>query len=133
MVLELPNTLCLFPIQLWALTVLGNLDLTLYLTEYQVRRLIIFLENLNKRQKLFSETITEILCYNPGGRCGGSNYYNCKQMKAKMLVGHTDKEWRVRTLRNITINIGCSCVYREPVLLNQFIPGPEERKKRSER
>ena len=86
-----------------------------------------------KRQKLFSETITEILCYNPGGRCGGSNYYNCKQMKAKMLVGHTDKEWRVRTLRNITINIGCSCVYREPVLLNQFIPGPEERKKRSER
>ena len=92
-----------------------------------------FFGNLNKRQKLFSETITEILCYNPGGRCGGSNYYNCKQMKAKMLVGHTDKEWRVRTLRNITINIGCSCVYREPVLLNQFIPGPEERKKRSER
>ena len=49
-----------------------------------------------------------------------------------MLVGTTDLEWRVRMLRNITINIGCSCVYREPVILQQFMPGPEEkRRKRS--
>ena len=52
-------------------------------------------------------------------------------MKAKMLVGHADQEWKVRTLRNITINNGCSCVYREPVLLNNIINGPEERRKRS--
>ena len=60
-------------------------------------------------------------------------------MKAKMLVAHTEPilvdnayyDWRVRSVRNITINIGCSCVYREPVLLNNIINGPEERRKRS--
>ena len=43
------------------------------------------------------------------------------QMKAKMLVAHTEPilvdnayyDWRVRSVRNITINIGCSCVYRQ--------------------
>ena len=53
-------------------------------------------------------------------------------MKAKILVGHTDtdirKDWKLKTKRNITINIGCSCVYREPILHDQFIPGPKERK-----
>ena len=53
-------------------------------------------------------------------------------MKAKMLVGHADQELKVRRLRNITINIGCSCVYREPVLLNTIINGPEEKRKRSD-
>ena len=79
-----------------------------------------------------AETITEILCHNTGEHCGGSEYYNCKQMKAKMLVAHTERDWIVKSLRNITISIGCSCVYREPVLLNQFIPGPEERRKRGD-
>ena len=78
------------------------------------------------------ETITEILCHAPGDTCGGSDFYNCKQMKAKMLVGHADHELKVRSLRNITINIGCSCVYREPVLLNHIINGPEEKRKRSD-
>ena len=78
------------------------------------------------------ETITEILCHEPGDTCGGSDFYNCKQMKAKMLVGHADQELKVRSLRNITINIGCSCVYREPVLLNHIINGPEEKRKRSD-
>ena len=83
-----------------------------------------------------SETITEILCLGGGERCGGSDYYDCKQIKAKMLVGHTEPvlegdlyDWRVRNIRNITINIGCSCVYREPVFWNQFSPGPRERKR----
>ena len=49
-----------------------------------------------------------------------------------MLVGHADHELKVRSLRNITINIGCSCVYREPVLLNHIINGPEEKRKRSD-
>ena len=77
-----------------------------------------------------------MLCLSGGERCGGSEYYDCKQMKAKMLVGHTEPvlegnlyDWRVRNIRNITVNIGCSCVYREPVLWNQFIPGPTERKR----
>ena len=49
-----------------------------------------------------------------------------------MLVGHADQELKVRSLRNITINIGCSCVYREPVLLNHILNGPEEKRKRSD-
>jgi len=63
-------------------------------------------------------------------------YYSCKQMKAKMLVAHTEPvlvddsyDWRVRAVRNITVNIGCSCVYRAPVLLDEFFPGPQERKR----
>ena len=88
---------------------------------------------------MLSETITEVLCHSPGETCGGSEYYNCKQMKAKMLVAHTEPviagdyyDWRVRNVRNITINIGCSCVYREPVLLQQFFPGPQEKRKRGQ-
>merc|ERR1719394_1726903 len=57
-------------------------------------------------------------------------------MKSKMLVAHTEPvlvedsyDWRVRAVRNITVNIGCSCVYRAPVLLDQFMPGPQERKR----
>jgi hypothetical protein len=71
-----------------------------------------------------------MLCLVGGERCGRSEYYDCKQIKAKMLVGHTEPvlegnlyNWRVRNIRNITINIGCSCVYREPVLWNEFSQG----------
>ena len=32
-----------------------------------------------------------------------------------------------RSVRNITINIGCSCVYREPLALS-FLPGPREKR-----
>jgi len=63
-------------------------------------------------------------------------YFSCKQMKSKMLVAHTDPvlvedsyDWRFRAVRNITVNIGCSCVYRAPVLLDQFLPGPQEKKR----
>ena len=60
-----------------------------------------------------SDTITEILCHSAGDQCGGSDYFSCKQMKARMLVAHTDQAWSVvRAMRNITINTGCSCVYR---------------------
>ena len=130
MVLGQPSISCLFQTQWWDPIVHGSYVSTQFKIEYQVKP-------LKKHKGLkkyfnFTETITEILCHNPGEKCGGSNYYNCKQMKAKMLVGTTDLEWRVRTLRNITINIGCSCVYREPVILQQFMPGPEEkRRKRS--
>ena len=60
-----------------------------------------------------SEIITEILCHSAGETCGGSEYFSCKQMKTRMMVAHTDQaSWTVRTMRNITINTGCSCVYR---------------------
>ncbi|XP_023335639.1 uncharacterized protein LOC111706923 [Eurytemora carolleeae] len=90
---------------------------------------------LNTVPKRIPETITEVLCHEAGETCGGSQYYSCKQMKAKMLVAHAEAvqyedqvDWRLRAVRNITINIGCSCVYREPVLLHQFLPGPPEKR-----
>ena len=83
---------------------------------------------------VFSETITEVLCHNTEEKCGGSNFFICKQMKSKMLVAYTepvlmgeDYDWRVRSVRNITIKIGCSCVYIKPFMLN-FIPGPREKR-----
>ena len=55
-------------------------------------------------------------------------------MKAKMLVAYTgpvlageNYDWRVRGVRNITIKIGCSCVYRQPLMLN-FFHGPREKR-----
>ena len=89
---------------------------------------------LNTVHARIPETITEVLCHNTGEKCGESNFYTCKQMKAKMLVAHTEPvlaggqyDWRVRSVRNITINIGCSCVYREPLALS-FLPGPREKR-----
>ena len=89
---------------------------------------------LNTVPARIPETITEVLCHNTGEKCGESNFYTCKQMKAKMLVAHTEPvlaggqyDWRVRSVRNITINIGCSCVYREPLALS-FLPGPREKR-----
>merc|ERR1712130_287227 len=91
---------------------------------------------LNTVPARIPETITEVICHSAGERCGGSMYYSCKQMKSKMLVAHTEPvlvedsyDWRVRAVRNITVNIGCSCVYRAPVLLDQFMPGPQEKKR----
>lgn len=91
---------------------------------------------LNTVPARIPETITEVICHSAGERCGGSMYYSCKQMKSKMLVAHTEPvlvedsyDWRVRAVRNITVNIGCSCVYRAPVLLDQFLPGPQEKKR----
>jgi len=91
---------------------------------------------LNTVPARIPETITEVICHSAGERCGGSMYYSCKQMKSKMLVAHTEPvlvedsyDWRVRAVRNITVNIGCSCVYRAPVLLDQFVPGPQEKKR----
>jgi len=94
---------------------------------------------LNTVPHRIPETITEVLCHEAGATCGGSQYYSCKQMKAKMLVAHAEpvvlvdggSDWRLRAVRNITINIGCSCVYREPVMLNQFLPGPPEKRSSS--
>ena len=89
---------------------------------------------LNTVPARIPETITEVLCHSPGEKCGGSDFYTCKQMKAKMLVSHTESvlvddhyDWMVRSVRNVTINIGCGCVYMEPVL-NLFFPGPREKK-----
>ena len=54
-----------------------------------------------------------------------------------MLVAHTEAvvvedhhDWRVRSIRNVTANVGCSCVYRDHVLIHElFAPGPQEKKR----
>ena len=77
-----------------------------------------------------SETITEVVCTTTGEKCGGSDFYSCHQMKAKMLVATTKivlaegfYELRVKSERNITVNIGCSCAYVQPVFMSGlFLP-----------
>ena len=78
-----------------------------------------------------------MVCTTSGEKCGGSDYYNCHQVKAKMLVATTEwvlaegfYELRVKSERNITVNIGCSCAYVEPVFMQGlFLPGPQEKKR----
>jgi len=67
------------------------------------------------------QTITEIICRNPNGGCGGNNNYNCRQIRSKMLVGYKEGD-RIVTMRNNTVSIGCSCVRRPGVLLTTFRP-----------
>ena len=80
-----------------------------------------------------SETLTEIYCDNPGGSCSKSKLFSCKQDKARMEVAFTSSssnedggELRIRSVRNITVNIGCSCVSSKIRLLKNMSKGPEE-------
>ena len=41
------------------------------------------------------------------------------------IIERSQEECTNISTRNITVNIGCSCVYRAPVLLDQFMPGPQ--------
>ena len=80
-----------------------------------------------------SETLTEIYCDNPGSSCSKSKLFSCKQDKARMEVAFTSSssyedggELRIRSVRNITVNIGCSCVSSKIRLLKNMSKGPEE-------
>ncbi|XP_023341914.1 uncharacterized protein LOC111711723 isoform X2 [Eurytemora carolleeae] len=88
---------------------------------------------LNSVPNRIPETITEILCRSADTNCGGSHFYGCRQMKSKILVGYTEHYGneqfsRLRTMRNVTFNIGCSCVYRSPVFLENISSGPMEKR-----
>ena len=61
-----------------------------------------------------------MLCHANGEKCGGTELYACKQMKTNMTVAYTKMvevgdhyDMMVWDMRNITINIGCSCVNME--------------------
>ena len=54
-----------------------------------------------------------------------------------MLVGYavavpTDNaenyEWRVQNVRNITVKIGCSCIYHQPVMVDTFVITPQKKR-----
>ena len=78
---------------------------------------------------LLSESLTEIYCDNPGASCNGTKFFTCQQDKTRLevvFVERRDEEVIVRTVRNITVNIGCSCVTSKLRLFKHIAAGPEE-------
>ena len=72
---------------------------------------------------LIADTITEVLCLSTRASCGGNPYFSCLQVKARMQVAYGSmvstgniENMGDLTLRNITVNIGCSCSYLVPVM-----------------
>ena len=66
------------------------------------------------------QTFTEIMCQQPSNTCGGNHAYTCRQIRSKMLVGYTEGG-NIVSLRNNTVNIGCSCVRRSSSPVQQFL------------
>ena len=74
------------------------------------------------------QTITEIVCQQPNSVCGGNHAYQCHQIRSKMLVGYTEGD-SLMDLRNMTFNIGCSCVRRSSNLVSFLIPTRQRQKR----
>ena len=58
------------------------------------------------------EEITEVYCDRPHSRCHREKMFHCVQERARLEVAYVQRrEGRldVRNVRNITLNIGCSC------------------------
>ena len=87
---------------------------------------------LNTVLNRIPSTITEIFCRNPNTTCGGNTNYQCRQIRAKMVVAYTDQSDTSRlTLihkQNTTISIGCSCVLQRPSSLDFFRNPPMEKR-----
>ena len=85
---------------------------------------------INIVQGRIPETITEVLCENPGNKCNNSPFFSCRQEKRKMEVAYRrtiDNNLEVN-LRNITVNIGCSCVAEKLNIFNRLTAGPKEKR-----
>ena len=78
------------------------------------------------------ETITEIICKQPDTQCGGNYAYQCRQIRSKILVGYTEDE-NLMDLRNMTMNIGCSCVRRSSNMVSFLLPNHQLQKRASSR
>ena len=78
------------------------------------------------------ETITEIICKQPDTQCGGNYAYQCRQIRSKILVGYTEGE-NLMDLRNMTMNIGCSCVRRSSNMVSFLMPNHQLQKRASSR
>ena len=79
----------------------------------------------------FPESLTEIYCDNPGASCNGTKFFTCQQDKTRLEVAFVERrgeaeEVRVRSVRNITVNIGCSCVTSKLRIFKHIASGPEE-------
>lgn len=66
----------------------------------------------NKVSNRIPEVITEVHCDSPGSRCHKELLFHCLQETARLEVAtvHTRQgSLELRAVRNITVNIGCSC------------------------
>ena len=87
---------------------------------------------LNTVLNRIPSTITEIFCRTPNSTCGRNTNYQCRQIRAKMVVAFTDHEANTPlTLlhrQNITFSLGCSCVQKHSTLLSDFLSYPQEKR-----
>ena len=61
----------------------------------------------------FPETLTEVHCDTAGRGCSSSRMFRCVQDRARLEVVYVERSvagLEVRSHRNITVNIGCSCL-----------------------
>ena len=85
---------------------------------------------INTVQGRIPDTITEVMCENSGTKCNNSPFFSCRQEKTKMEVAYrrtVDNNLEVN-LRNITVNIGCSCVAEKLNIFNRITAGPKEKR-----
>ena len=85
---------------------------------------------INTLQGRIPESITEVMCENQGTKCNNSPFFECHQEKRKMEVAYRrtiDNNIEVN-LRNITVNIGCSCVVEKLNIFNRITSGPTEKR-----
>ena len=78
-------------------------------------------------------TITEIMCRNPTSNCGGNANYQCRQIRAVMVVAYTEiNEGLIHLVhkQNTTIAIGCSCVLNRRLTITDFAPAPLNNRKK---
>ena len=85
--------------------------------------LVVLVTDIYTFNQFVSDTITEVMCLNAGQSCGGNPYFSCLQVKSRMQVAYgtivsegNHLDMVELTLRNITVNIGCSCSYVVPVM-----------------
>jgi hypothetical protein len=71
------------------------------------------------------------MCEKSGTKCNNSSFFMCRQEKSKMEVAYKKEIGNTMeiNLRNITVNIGCSCVAPKLQFLNLRNSGPREKKK----
>ena len=83
---------------------------------------------LNTAYDRIPSTITEVVCLNSYGGCGGHSDYECRQISSKMVVAYVNLEDEMIERRNITASIGCACVHQKSSFLASFGVGPRAKR-----
>ena len=77
---------CLWLTLWWYRPAPGEFRRTSFITEYQVSTWVLTITRL---RAAFPDTITEVVCQNPGRDCAGSQF-KCRQMRTKMEVVYVE-------------------------------------------